>query len=905
MHNLYKDGAAHAQASSPTSGSVGAVEFIKALFEHTAEPVYICSFPNERDDPKQAGERHIATRQPSHISSFVEKWDKPGRGLFFGVGTVNGDKRNKETVVETIGLHADLDFAKIDGEPGRDEVLRQLKRLKYQPSATVFSGNGVHAYWLFKEPMPTQGNIERIEMALRQLADHVAGDLPVCEVARVLRVPGSHNTKNGAWSEVEVISLDGDRRYELDDLEEWLSEVSPIMLRKKRDQALPAGETDFFAEYAKQYGIKPPIDVEARLAAMMFMGGEDSSIHQTQLAVSAALLNKGVPVDEVVAILMDATRRAAGEYSARWNWPREERKIRGMCATWLKKHPPEERKPKPAPKAALKSIEGGKVEMRSEPPQQDQDQEQQQAAGGAQVIAMPSPKSAIAKKSEQHISLGQAVLAHMRSEGEELINTPDGAWFYSGGVWELLSETKWLDVRIEGACAGLGFKSFNKLVGETRQWILRQPKLWRKEALPWDQHGKIPTRSGLVDPKTGVLEHARPDHFCTWRVEVDYDPTAKCQWWETMIADLFGDREAAEQAALIRVVQEVIGAALIDRKSRALSKAIVFWGIENLGKSGPLDVIAGLFGGQVIGASIGSIEGTHGMMPFTRRLPWVLHEAFGGQWHFSATVKSIITQEPVSINIKNGPVVTQVVRAPIFWATNFQPQFKEATRAIVSRMIIIEVSRRFDEKNPIGAAAEALRRGFTKPGELIVATELPGLLNWAIVGLRRALERGSIETTDSIKETADAIHRDSNLVAGFLEECVGFDPMARIRVADFCLAHSAWWMELKGEDRRLPTNEAISKALKAMGDGRIGMDRREMRDNTSRYYCGIALNKAGLRYHKTGFESRIFEGKIATATTPEREVNGMIPVSWDTRVSVIKMRTRHNPGDAREEMDDD
>jgi hypothetical protein len=71
MHNLYKDGAAHAQASSPTSGSVGAVEFIKALFEHTAEPVYICSFPNERDDPKQAGERHIATRLPSHISSFV------------------------------------------------------------------------------------------------------------------------------------------------------------------------------------------------------------------------------------------------------------------------------------------------------------------------------------------------------------------------------------------------------------------------------------------------------------------------------------------------------------------------------------------------------------------------------------------------------------------------------------------------------------------------------------------------------------------------------------------------------------------------------------------------------------------------------------------------------------------
>jgi phage/plasmid-associated DNA primase len=885
---------------------IAPVGFLKALFEHTNNPIYICSFPNDRDDEKQASERHVVTRLPSHITSFAEKWDKPGRGLFFAVGTVKpGAKRNKENIVETIGLHADIDFKNVDllssdASAARADVLRHLQRLKYPPSVIVFSGGGLHCYWLFTEAMETQPNIERIEDALRLLADHVAGDLAVCEVSRVLRLPGSHNTKNGAWAEVEVIRLDGGRWYEFDDLEEWLTEASPIMLRKNRAHAKTMGESDdgdnFFAEYAKLHSIKPPIDVEARLAAMMYMGGGDSSIHQTQLAVTASLLNSGMPKDEVVAIVLAATRKAAGEYAVRWNWRREERGLHKMCDDWIKKHPPTERKEKPK----LERIEGGKVEMRSEPPQ-----EQQQTAGAASnVVPMPAPKATVAKKSEQHITLGQAVLAHMRASGEELINTKNGAWFYSGGIWELCVADQWLNVRIEQACAGLGFKSVSKLINEARQWMLRQPQLWRKDALPWDQHGKIPTRSGLIDPLTGELEPARPDHFCTWRVEAEFDPAAQCPWWETMIADIFGDRESVEQAALVRVVQECIGAALIDKKSRALSKALVLWGIQNLGKSGPLEVIAGLFG-QVIGASIGSIDSTHGMMPFSRRLPWVLHEAFGGQWHFSSTVKSIITQEPVTINIKNGPIVTQVVRAPVFWATNFQPQFKEATRAIVSRMIVIEVSRKFDENNPIGAAAEALRRGFTKPGELIVATELPGVLNWAIAGLKRALERGSIELTASINETADTIHRDSNLVAGFLDDCVEYDPMARVRVADFCLAHSAWWMELKGEDRRLPTNESISKALSAMGDGRIGMDRKEMRDNTSRYYCGIALNKAGLRYHRTAFESRLFEGKVATATPPEREVNGLIPASWDQRKSVVAMRARHNPGDAREEMDDD
>jgi hypothetical protein len=36
-------------------------------------------------------------------------------------------------------------------------------------------------------------------------------------------------------------------------------------------------------------------------------------------------------------------------------------------------------------------------------------------------------------------------------------------------------------------------------------------------------------------------------------------------------------------------------------------------------------------------------------MPFVKRAPWVLHEAFGGKWEFASVVKAIITQEPVMI----------------------------------------------------------------------------------------------------------------------------------------------------------------------------------------------------------------------------------------------------------------
>ncbi|WP_076858187.1 hypothetical protein [Bradyrhizobium mercantei] len=126
-------------------------------------------------------------------------------------------------------------------------------------------------------------------------------------------------------------------------------------------------------------------------------------------------------------------------------------------------------------------------------------------------------------------------------------------------------------------------------------------------------------------------------------------------------------------------------------------------------------------------------------------------------------------------------------------------------------------------------------------------------------------------------------------MAGFLPDCVEFDPKARIKVADFCLAFSAWFVEQKGEDRRPPSNDSIRKALKAVGDGRIVTERTK----TSRYYCGVALNKLGLRYHQSAYESHIFEGKTALTKAPGSDVNSLIPAAWDERESIIAMRAYH------------
>jgi hypothetical protein len=320
-----------------------ALSFINQWFGATEAPAYLCSLPNDKST--EPGERHVSTCDRDEIVAFITKWNRPGRGLFFCVSTIRaGTIRNKDNVCEVPGLWADIDFK--DVKENEDSILKRVKTLPRPPSIIVRSGHGLHLYWRFKESLIVNvvdgaETIERVEAASKLLADLVGGDPKVTQIAALMRLPGSHNSKGrDEWTPVEIESANAGE-FELDDIEDMLAIKSPIVLRKLVPSPT-ADEINPFLAAAKDLGFKPPIDVEKRLAAMVFMGGGESAIHETQISVSASMLNAGISIDEVVSLVMEATRAAAGDYGKRWNWKREEKELRKACATWLKKHPPGE-----------------------------------------------------------------------------------------------------------------------------------------------------------------------------------------------------------------------------------------------------------------------------------------------------------------------------------------------------------------------------------------------------------------------------------------------------------------------------------------------------------------------------------------------------------------------------------
>ncbi len=186
----------------------------------------------------------VNTRDAAEIESWVARLDKPGSANYFCVSTLKpgAAARNKDNASELAFLFADIDGKDIADD--RAFIERRLAGLKLPPSYVVHSGHGHHVYWMLSEAidLTVDGARENVEALLRQSADLVGGDLQVCEVARLMRLPGSHNSKfEGEFLPVEVLELNG-KRYHLEDLAEMLAETSPIILRKSRPAAKTAGQ---------------------------------------------------------------------------------------------------------------------------------------------------------------------------------------------------------------------------------------------------------------------------------------------------------------------------------------------------------------------------------------------------------------------------------------------------------------------------------------------------------------------------------------------------------------------------------------------------------------------------------------------------------------------------------------
>ncbi len=315
-------------------------EFVAGWFADTAGRVYLASLPNPELKGTPAGEpneRHVIMRSRQGAHAFTSKWDRPGRAVYFGTATLKLDRgeRIKANIAELVALHVDVDFKGVVETP--EEIERILGNLPLPPTVLRHTGHGLQAFWRYdKAIVATTASIAAHERLLRLLADHLGGDHAVVDACHLMRMPGTINSKNGDRLPVREL-VTGDTRYTPEQLEAWLAKAAPIIRRRNKSGNGLSANNPFLAYAATNAMPAPP---EELLAGMVYRGyGGGGNVHDTLLSVTATLLTRGMDVDTVIAKCLAAETLAAARSGLPFDPVVEEQEIRGLCTSWLQKHP--------------------------------------------------------------------------------------------------------------------------------------------------------------------------------------------------------------------------------------------------------------------------------------------------------------------------------------------------------------------------------------------------------------------------------------------------------------------------------------------------------------------------------------------------------------------------------------
>jgi hypothetical protein len=164
-----------------------------------------------------------------------------GMDLYVGVGLSRVDHGSRqrcrsEEIAGICGFWADLDLRSDAHDkkalPTNIPDALSIIPAAMPPTVVVATGNGAHAWWIFKEPYIFASDDNRQAVASQVSRWHTLLCLNassrgwaydrLSDLARILRIPGTQNLKAPANPKEVVVHSFTDRRYNLSDFEEYL-----------------------------------------------------------------------------------------------------------------------------------------------------------------------------------------------------------------------------------------------------------------------------------------------------------------------------------------------------------------------------------------------------------------------------------------------------------------------------------------------------------------------------------------------------------------------------------------------------------------------------------------------------------------------------------------------------------
>jgi P4 family phage/plasmid primase-like protien len=379
--------------------------------------------------------------------------------------------------------------------------------------------------------------------------------------------------------------------------------------------------------------------------------------------------------------------------------------------------------------------------------------------------------------------------------------------------------------------------------------------------------GLLVFKNRLVDIGTGKLMELTPRLWTHWELDFDYDPQARCSFWEQWLAEVFPEDIESRDC-----IEEQLGYGMTD--DVRFHKAFLWIGRKGREGKGTLahvlrhlcspaayaalsfhDWLKGEYSKEAL---MGKKVGCFPDVRFKEGHWYGQSYDPGGIDHVSKEeALKISGGDPVTIRRKWKSVGWEgVLPMKLFLLSNKLPVLND--HILASRFIHIAFNVSFRGREDV-----------TIPDKL--KRELPGIANRCLAAYRRLCERGRFIQPASGLELAREVARNSYSFGAFMEDrCLIGE--GSVRPQDM-LGELHEWCHEHGEIdlfRRVPTSVQLSKALSEyiQRENIEGLNTKTFRAHgNDRVWIGICL-KAGRLETRAELESRGIVAKLVKPAEP-------------------------------------
>jgi len=809
--------------------------FLQALFpEETlsnGEPAFIEIRLLQTDTLPNTSFMKLTNISEDNLARFLRKAKNPARNVYFGVGARTNKKSGKKQDVGYISTLW-LDIDEKDGTP-KDEALKLLREWIHKPSYIIDSGHGIHAYWVLREPVEPS-EFSRVEAVNRALAHKFNGDMSVVDIARIMRVPGSLNVKEKPFLPVTILETNP-FRYELDDLEEVLPHEEPTIKEyklsgeKSNGNGIKPGnfsietiekaidECAFLKHCRDDAKTLREVEWYEMITNLVAMGADDSKIHELSSPYP------GYSKRETDEKIKHARLDAPGPHTC----VNIEEHFEG-CKTchWRAN--------------GVKSPSGIAYGLKSQPTFVGNDSE---------LIFRPAMK-------EKGLDRAQAAVNLVKSSAFRywIDSRLENFWAWNGKHFEEVTDLSTmrriqeLSRKEDVVLNDYQLSSITKIVktlSEVSEIPEEKPSIPLTNGILKINQSKNP--KGLLSEVSFELVKHQPQYGNKHVLNVAYDPAAKAPTFDRFLKSLNLDQND------VALLQEFAGYMLVPAEVLNYHKCLILWGAGANGKSTFTNTLIEMLGrsncatlrvDEMNGFKLSTMKG---------KIANIGTEiSSSGKFIETHNFKAAISGEPITIDEKYKTPRTYKLRAKHLFSVNDIPNIADFSNGFIRRLLIIKFERIFNTSEQDPHLGHKLEK------------ELPGILNWALEGLRRLLLNDGIFSEENSWALIREHYVDTDPIMLFAEDKL---EIGKHTLDDFifnCDLYSAY------------TTWCLSSGIRPKSKAHFGRDFQEKVPQLNRKYNGLiqpCRNLTGESFEGYKQKSRGFLGLKFQNNTPLKKAD--------------------------------